>query len=60
MKNKRTCDGKRRYRDQQEATRVIHFLASHSTREKAATRAYECEDCCGWHITSMQTWRAKA
>lgn len=52
MKKQRTCGGKRRFRDRQEALRSVRHAAFVSTREKVPTRAYECPNCNGWHVTS--------
>lgn len=46
------CEGKRRYRDRDEATRVRHL------RTKAAgtpLRIYDCDFCKGFHLTSRMS-----
>ena len=57
-KRPRTCRGKVRYRDQQDALRTIRGLKSDSRRAKVPSRAYECWTCGGWHITSRPDRRA--
>lgn len=50
----RTCRGKRRFRDQQEATHALHHIVSRGfVRQKTPKRAYECPRCKGWHLTSQ-------
>lgn len=53
----RTCGGKVRYRDHDQAIRAIHRLQSRSSREKQVKRAYWCDGCNGWHLTSRAQWR---
>jgi hypothetical protein len=48
----RTCRGKRRFRDHAEAIRSLRGLAAVSTRQKIADRAYACDRCGGWHVSS--------
>lgn len=49
---KRTCNGKRRFHDKQEAVAALHVLMSRSSRTTLPTRAYSCPRCKGWHLTS--------
>ena len=49
----RTCRGKRRFRDLQEAEEFLHRQANYSTRDKIPVRAYECDACRGCHVTSQ-------
>lgn len=51
---KRTCRGKVRYRDHDEAVDALQALANRSTREKIPVRTYECETCGGHHVTSQR------
>lgn len=51
-KRKRSCGGKRRYHDHDDAITALHRLASKSSRTKVPTRAYPCARCKGWHLTS--------
>jgi hypothetical protein len=53
---KRTCSGKVRYRDAAEAHASLHRQANYSTRDKIPVRAYECDECAGWHVTSKEQW----
>lgn len=56
--------GKHRYRDHDEAVASLHRAAN--ARQRAAldgavtdrreVRAYECDSCRGWHLTSAATW----
>ena len=49
----RACQsGKVRYPDHHAAVAALHTIASRSTREVKASRAYECPTCKGWHLTS--------
>lgn len=50
---KRTCQGKRRFRDREEAVAAIRTLRTKSDRGKHPHRAYECPTCHGWHLTSQ-------
>lgn len=51
---KKTCKGKTRYRDHDEAVRALHRFKARSTRDKIPIRAYECSVCNGWHTTSKE------
>jgi hypothetical protein len=47
--------GKRRFRDQIEATRVLHTIqAATKQRRKSPCRVYLCGLCEGWHLTSQK------
>jgi uncharacterized protein YlaI len=50
---KRTCRGKVRYRDHQEAVTALHTLQSKSTRQQIPVRSYDCEECGGVHVTKQ-------
>ena len=51
--NNETCRGKVRYRDHAEATRVLQNIRTKGdARETMPCRAYECDRCKGWHLTS--------
>jgi hypothetical protein len=53
----RDCDtGKRRYRDQAEATNAIHLFQNWSQRTVVPVRTYACDRCQGWHTTSWETF----
>ena len=47
----RSC-GKVRYRDQREAMQALRRLRAASGGQ--IQRAYECDQCHGWHLTSQQ------
>lgn len=48
--------GKRRFRDQSEATASMHRLnAPTRRRQRVIARVYECPMCNGWHFTSWET-----
>ena len=51
----KTCRGKRRYRDRQEAIRELQPLTSRSTRAQVPVRAYLCPVCKGHHLTKRKT-----
>lgn len=48
----KTCGGKRRFRDQQEALRAMRTIQK-NPRLVRPVRAYECHACNGWHLTSQ-------
>lgn len=48
----RTCRGKVRFRDLDEANAAIRGFKNHSQRDTAPSRAYDCDLCNGVHITS--------
>lgn len=50
----RTCKGKIRYRDSQEAQRCLRGLEKFSVRDKRAQRSYYCARCKGYHVTSQE------
>lgn len=47
------CGGKVRYRDGAEAKRALTSVRSLSLRGKQPVRAYDCDRCQGWHLTSQ-------
>lgn len=47
----RTC-GKRRFRDHSEAVSALQRIDAREG-ELAPVRAYECDRCHGWHLTSQ-------
>lgn len=49
----RSCRGKRRYRDREEALRCLRILEVRSTRGTIPFRAYPCQRCQGWHLSSQ-------
>lgn len=65
-RTKRLCPdtGKRRFRDHVQAVRALHAAAN--SRRSAALdgvqtvrrerRAYCCDACGGWHLTSWRMW----
>lgn len=55
-KRKRTCKGKRRYRDVGQARSAMRSVTKHSERQKSPVRAYYCVDCNGVHLTSRPGW----
>jgi hypothetical protein len=56
-KTGRSCHtGKVRFRDKQSADRARQTIQAHSTRDKVACRAYACDLCHGWHLTSMERY----
>lgn len=50
----RAC-GKHRYRDRQEALAALRAIVGRSRRDKVVKRAYACDRCHGWHLTSWET-----
>lgn len=51
----RSCiSGKMRYRSKPEAIRALHLIQNSSRADKIPQRAYECEACKGWHLTSSK------
>lgn len=62
MKEKQRCrrTGKRRYRDHEEAVGSLQKIGNNSTREVVPVRAYECDFCDGWHVTSQEVWGRNA
>lgn len=50
-KRTRSCKGKRRFRDHQEAIHALH-KASGSSRTIKPVRTYFCPTCKGFHLTS--------
>ena len=61
-----TClvTGKLRFRDKKSAVQVLHTAAAVASLNPASrrreVRAYKCQDCRGWHLTSRPTWVATA
>jgi hypothetical protein len=55
-KHPRSCSGKKRYRDEQEAKRALRNLATNSSRDTIPVRWYECANCHGYHITKQAEW----
>lgn len=56
MKRRRVeACGKRRFRDGDEAKIALSTIrsAGAEVRAKTPVRAYECETCKGWHLTSQ-------
>lgn len=48
-----TTTGKLRYRREASANRVLGTIWSHAKPgRRLETRAYRCEHCNGWHLTS--------
>lgn len=45
---------KRRYRDEAAALVDLARIIYTSTSSKVPVRAYRCENCAGWHLTSKQ------
>ncbi len=43
---------KHSYKDQQQATEVLHNIVAKKGDKKKPCRAYECENCGKWHLTS--------
>jgi len=43
---------KRAFRDKDEALYAMHGIANKPDGRKKPIRAYECEDCGEWHLTS--------
>ena len=44
--------GKRRFRDHRSAIEALRRIRSNSVRQTVPARAYECDACGGWHLTS--------
>lgn len=53
---KQRCKGKRRYRDHPEAMRSLRGFKNGSRRDVIPVRAYSCDVCHGWHLTSSDVW----
>lgn len=53
-KSRRSC-GKRRFRDKGEAIRSLHTIRTKGVPSPKGTpsRAYFCDHCKGWHLTSQ-------
>jgi hypothetical protein len=51
--HRQTACGKKRYRDHQEAVQALRRLREHSERGRIPARAYQCNRCGGWHLTSQ-------
>jgi hypothetical protein len=49
--------GKRRYRSQLAAERIMAVLVLHRSNGHVPRRAYHCEHCGGWHLTSQEKGR---
>lgn len=52
----RTCRGKTRYRDRDEALGAMRAVNQSARLMKELKRAYECPTCNGWHLTSRAHW----
>lgn len=57
----RTCRGKVRYHDKPQAVGAMHAIQGNrargeSNRQRTPCRAYYCDACKGWHLTSRRTW----
>lgn len=52
-KKRRSC-GKRRFRDHAEAIRSLRTIRTKGApRNRMPSRAYYCDHCKGWHLTSQ-------
>lgn len=55
----RACN-KRRYRDHAEAIGALRSIrAGQAKRQVVPSRAYPCDRCGGWHLTSHDRWDGK-
>lgn len=52
MSGGRSCRGKRRFRDAQEAKQTLRYIRGKSARQVIPVRYYECRRCGGFHLTS--------
>ena len=54
----RSC-GKRRFRDKNEALAALHRITARVSKLAGdkPVRAYPCDYCNGWHLTSQHTWK---
>jgi len=55
MRYRACVSGKRRLRDHQEAIELLHrclSAAAGGNAQRRECRAYFCETCTGWHLTS--------
>jgi hypothetical protein len=67
QKFKRTACSKVRLRDKDEAVRVLHKLTNRRSSDMRdfgstnynQTRAYQCDKCRGYHLTSSDTWDSR-
>jgi hypothetical protein len=48
---------KLRYSSRQAAENVLRQIAANGSPKQLAQRAYHCEVCDGWHVTSRRSWR---
>jgi hypothetical protein len=56
-----TCPtGKQSFRTELDAKMALAFIARkrHTGRAKEESRAYRCESCRRWHLTSKPVWVA--
>lgn len=44
---------KRRFRSHDQAIIGIRLIRNHSDRDRIPARAYYCDECNGWHLTSQ-------
>jgi hypothetical protein len=58
MAYKGKCGTKRRWRDKQEVDRALKWFASKSVRDTIPQRAYFCESCRGFHVSSRPDYYA--
>lgn len=53
MKTSKRCgSGKKRFRDHQSAVHALRRIKGGSSRDRVPAKAYECDWCGGWHLTS--------
>ncbi len=55
-----SCNGKRRFRDVDEAIKALHYIQLKPSRNREngtkPCRAYACDVCKGAHLTSQRRW----
>lgn len=51
--------GKVRYRDRISALTVLAATQRSRSSSREEQRAYRCDECGGWHLTKMRTWRRR-
>jgi len=48
---------KLRYSSREAAENVLRRIAATGSPKQGAQRAYPCDVCGGWHVTSRRSWR---
>lgn len=48
-----TCSNKKRYPSQRKAAEAMNIIKHNSPRSIIPRRAYHCDECGDWHLTSI-------